>query len=406
MLSARIELRGEDLFCADTAERGASTIRRLTPETLARLRGWAERYDAAVRSGAPEPLVEIGHDIATFLDEGDRWLDHVLAGIGEIAVEISVPGRPEDRERVLLDVPWELLRWNGTYLASDAERLFRVIRRLGGAGTPAEPAYRDLSVLFMAAEVEGQGVLNYELEEAGILRATKDLDLNLSVEESGAVEFLTQRIALDGPFEALDLSCHGSIEKGEPFLCLESPEGREERVTIGKLSKAVGEERSKPSLVFLSACRTGEHGAAASSFVQSLVRSGVLNAIGWDGSVYDGDAIAFTEIFYRELAAGRTIEYAAAHGRRALLRNHLAEPSRGRHWHLARVYAGPRGGGALCAPDRPRRSFRDREGAGYGELLDIKQGRAAVATAGEFVGGRRQAQPSSAPFATARAPAF
>jgi hypothetical protein len=56
------------------------------------------------------PLVEIGRDIAAFLDEGDRRLDRVLAGTGEIGLEVAVPGRPEERERILLDVPWELLR--------------------------------------------------------------------------------------------------------------------------------------------------------------------------------------------------------------------------------------------------------------------------------------------------------
>jgi hypothetical protein len=41
MLSARIELQGEELFCADTGEGGASTVRRLTPDALARLKSWA-----------------------------------------------------------------------------------------------------------------------------------------------------------------------------------------------------------------------------------------------------------------------------------------------------------------------------------------------------------------------------
>ena len=64
MLNARIELRGEELFCADTDASGISTVRRLTPEALARLRGWAEDYDKAVRSGALPALVEIGRGIA------------------------------------------------------------------------------------------------------------------------------------------------------------------------------------------------------------------------------------------------------------------------------------------------------------------------------------------------------
>ena len=269
MLNARIELRGEELFCADTGEGGTSMVRQLTPEALARLRGWAEDYDKAVRSGALPPLVEIGRDIAAFLDEGDRWFNQVLGGTGEIAFEIAVPGRPEERERILLDVPWELLAPNGIFLATDQERLFRVTRRLGGAGTTGAPAHRDLSLLFMATEVEGQGVLNYEQEEAGILQATKGLALNLSVEESGAIEFLGQRIAQDGPFEALHLSCHGDILKGDPVLALEKPEGGRDLAGIAALSEALGEEGKKPGLIFLSACRTGEHGAAA-AFVQSL----------------------------------------------------------------------------------------------------------------------------------------
>ena len=209
MLSARIELRGEELFCADTGDGGISTVRQLTPETLARLRGWAEHYDTAVKSGALPPLVEIGRDIAAFLDDADRWLDHVLDGTGEIAFDIAVPGRPEERERILLDAPWELLAPEGKYLAEDNERLFRVTRRLGGSGAPALPAYRDLLLLFMAAEVDGQGILSYEQEEAAVLQATKGLALNLMVEESGAIEFLGQRIAQDGPFDAL----HGLVAR-------------------------------------------------------------------------------------------------------------------------------------------------------------------------------------------------
>src|SRR5437868_3268625 len=69
MLRARIELQGEDLFCADTGEGGASSLKPLSPEALSRLEGWSARYDAAVRSRAAEPLVEIGRDIADFLND-------------------------------------------------------------------------------------------------------------------------------------------------------------------------------------------------------------------------------------------------------------------------------------------------------------------------------------------------
>ncbi|MBV8401450.1 MAG: hypothetical protein JOZ17_22400, partial [Acetobacteraceae bacterium] len=173
MLRARVEIRGEDLFCSDTQSGGLSSRTALSEETLSALREWASRYDKAVRSGDPDPLAAIGNEIAALLNQGDRWLDRVLDGTGEIDFEIAVPARPDDRERVLLDVPWEVLATDSLFLAADEQRLFRVSRRLGNAAEPAAPAFRDVALLFMAAEVEGQSVLNHEHEESAILDATK-----------------------------------------------------------------------------------------------------------------------------------------------------------------------------------------------------------------------------------------
>lgn len=196
----------------------------------------------------------------------------------------------------------------------------------------------------MAADVEGQGVLNYEHEKAAILQATQRLDLNLMVEESGALDFLGQMLANERP-EALHLSCHGTIAEGTPVVILESPAGGAVPTSVGALTTEFGDETQQPALIFLSACRTAEHGAAASAYTQALVRAGVANALGWDGSVYDADAIAFAEIFYTHLAHGRSVAHCAAQARRALLLKHLADKQQGRHWHLARVYVSPAGGG-------------------------------------------------------------
>ena len=255
---------------------------------------------------------------------------------------------------------------------------------------PAIPSYRDVALLFMAAEVKGEAVLNYEHEESAILQATASRGLSLAVEESGSCAFLGQRLAQDGPFEALHLSCHGEIVKGEPVLALENTEGGLDVTGIASLSPALGEEGSKPRAIFLSACRTAEHGTAAFSFAQALIRSGVPNALGWDGSVYDQDAILFAQTFYGELAAARSVPYAAARARAVLLGAQLKDRERGRHWHLARVYVGPRGGGTLCAQGKPKRVFR--QNPGDTEFLDKKSKRVPVATAAEFVGRRRQAQ--------------
>lgn len=390
MLGLRLEVRGGDLFCLDTTDGGASSRRPLTDANLARLSDWTARYDKGVRFGDNDALASIGLEIAAFLDEGDAWLSRCLAGVGEIAFEIAVAGTPDDRGRALLDVPWELLATNASFLAADPGRLFRVERRLGVAARTRAPAHRDLALVFMAAHVEGESILNYEQEESAVLQATQRLDLNLMVEESGALEFLGDTLAKETP-EALHLSCHGDIDdKGTPVVILETPTGGADPISVGDLAAVLGDEAKQPALIFLSACRTAEHGSAASAFTQALIRAGVANALGWDGSVYDADAIGFAAVFYEHLAKGRSVAHAAAQARRALLQKHLADKRQGQHWHLARVYLGPAGGGPLCAPGKPKRAFR--KDLGYREFLDKKNKRVPVASAAEFVGRRRQAQ--------------
>ena len=100
MLDARIELRGEDLYCSDLSGEGGTSVKRLTSETLSLLQEWAGRYDAAVASRQPVAFAAIGRDIAALLNEGDGWLDRGLRGVGEIGLEIVVAGTPDARSRL------------------------------------------------------------------------------------------------------------------------------------------------------------------------------------------------------------------------------------------------------------------------------------------------------------------
>lgn len=284
----------------------------------------------------------------------------------------------------------------GELLAAEPTQFFVVFRSIGrGADDEAvQPHYRDLALMFMAASPAGQQVLDYEAEEAGILDATARLPLQVVVEESGCAEFLKERLAQEGPFEVVHVSCHGDVRGDHgPVLALETPEGDLDLVSPGDFSNVLGE--GKVPLVFLSACRTAEAGAARSAratepFVRALVRAGIPNVLGWDGSVYDKDAISFARAFYGELARYATVPYAAAAARRDLLRLHRNDPRNGRHWHLARAYVGPQGAGPCCDRAQPKR--RLRKDAGFKEFLDKANRRVRVATAQEFVGRRKQAQ--------------
>ena len=406
-MKATIELLGSDVFCRSEDTR--------TPEqrldqarALPLLRDWARRYDEAVRadSGA-DTLRLIGRDLWDWLDQPSGWAAAWAAGTGARVLEIAV--RPEalqdkaqqgEAARALLDAPWELLSWPQGWLAEDAVQPFEVVRRIGTAATPRVAEFVDLQMLFMAAAPEGQHVLSFEAEEAAILQATRRKPLHLFVEETGAAEWLQDRLVADAPFDVLHLSCHGDIDKRlGSVLLLEDEVGNGKLATAADLSNVIGDASTLP-LLFLSACRTaerleaGEEGRrrAAEPMVRDLIRAGVAHVLGWDGSVRDVDAMAFAEHFYGELTQGRTVALAAARARSKLLQAGRTDPNRGAHWHLARLYVGAHGGGPLIARQG---QGKKRQHAGQGvdrQFLDKQHQRVPVAGRGAFVGRRRVLQ--------------
>jgi tetratricopeptide (TPR) repeat protein len=418
MSLALIELLGSDIL---GSIEGGEEVRLPAASAIAKLQAWSKRYDKASLLDNEGELSAIGREIFAWLDESG-WASAWALGSGDRALEIRVRGAGGVEEEALLDAPWELLsRAEGPPLAFDDIQLFVVARRIGPKAAPLEPRHGDLQLMFMAAAPEGQNELDFEAEETAILEATQLLLLRVVVEETGALEFLGARLTSDeGPFEALHLSCHGDIDaKKGPILLLEKAEGGEDRVDAGQIVKALGAD--PPPLVVLSACRTAELGGSpgivgfagrregvgaadgrlldaerargagpepATPFVRRLAAK-IANVLGWDGSVYDVDATEFATQFYKELAARSPVPRAAAVARQALLGIKATNPDRGRHWHLARVYVGPNGGGALCAQSKPRR----RSAVDGAKLfLDKTRQRVPVATRAEFVGRRREIQ--------------
>ena len=371
------------------------------------LRDWSQRYDLAVRQDREMALIDIGIEMFRWLDASGAagaW----LKAPGDRALEISVPGDGSDIETALLDAPWELLATEFGPLVADELRLFVVTRRIGRPASAPEPLHRELRMMFMAAAPIGHSELDFEAEEAAILRATQNAQrVQMVVEETGSLELLKERLASDeGPFEALHLSCHGGIDsKLGPALSFETDLGDEHPVTPGALIDAL--PRPLPSLVALSACRTAETVAVSedrtpgpdknapagmtilgASYARQLVTQ-VANVLAWDGSVLDQDATQFATHFYGELGLERDVPSAAALARRALWRLRSAQASAGRHWHLARIYLGPEGGGALC---RARGTKRERRTESDRAFLDNLRGSVPVASRRAFVGRRRAIQ--------------
>ena len=383
-----------------------------------------ERNDAAA-------LLDLGRKLGVWLDGGEGWLARLRrTATPPLILEIRATN-PDAQAWAVLHAPWELLADEQGFLAADERLRYAPARRLGTPTPPPKPDDHRLGVAFMASAPRGQRDLDFEAEEAAILSAARQ-NLDLFVEESGDPDELGARlVALDPSYPVLHLSCHGhnawkgADGKARPVLMMEDPEGAEHPVWAEKLIETLGDY--KPRLVFLSACLTAAAGSGpevlADSLATGLVRSGVPAVIGWDGSVADIAATAFAQTLYDSVGRRRLpLEEAVAATRRALL-NDAGAPSGNlapkdaedkdgkdllggmtlskrlaaeaetvrRDWHMARLWLGPAGGGALVGGTR-RRSLGVAVGGAKTVLLARADARLEVANPDMFVGRRRELQ--------------
>lgn len=303
------------------------------------LADWSARYGRAVRGRLDAALLQIGREMFDWLDQGqalDAWM-----AADPRALTIRSGSRDDPAlAGALLAAPWELLADRTGFLAQDM-RLFTVARQAHGISKAHAPDHKDISLLYMAAAPREQTPLDHEREEAVILEATRPrlgqpAPVHLQVEESGTLEFLAETARLQGPFEALHISCHGNIQPQDggtpqPVLFLETDTGAPHAVTVDGLKTELD---VMPRLLFLSACRTAERGKgqglplpagyrdagsrdatggtqeAEPNLADPFVRQFSAftgNVVGWDGSVYDSEATSFAATFYGELSRGNTV---------------------------------------------------------------------------------------------------
>jgi hypothetical protein len=406
MAHAKLELLGTDLLLS-IGPSATQQSRFAVFDVLGQLTKWARVYDEVIDIRAKltpgqraNRLMEIGGAIFTWLDRdalATAWLR--ATGDRELQITAHITDDPA-HVAALLDVPWEVLAGPDGHLVGGVKK-FIVYRRIVdplASSTPRQPDFRDIRMVFMAAAPEGASELDYEAEEDSIRKATMGpADLQLIVEETGSLEGLTHRIAESAPAEILHITCHGGLDdEAGPVLYLEDEVGAPRLATPADLRDALGDQL--PFLVTVSACQTAAQAPSprrqngslgVDSFARAMVDV-VPHVLAWDGSVYDHDAISFAHRFYDWVVKHNPIALAAAHAREALYTAWREDPRQGEHWHLARIYVGPSGGGRLSSatkPSHPRlaqpetKAWLGKEGQGT-----------PVASSAAFVGRRRQIQ--------------
>lgn len=382
-----IEASHVSLVCKEV---GFSHRRPLKAAELLDIVGRYAQAREAHAEGNEAALLALGRELYRWLDGKEGWMSELRGRLTPpLILEIQADMQPDAGARTVLQAPWELLADDDGYLAGDALLRFAPARRLGPAQAVAKPDDYRLGIAFMAAAPEGVEELDYEAEEAAILRTARE-GVDLYVEDSGDPEELGYRLsALETPLPVLHLSCHGHNAwrvngQLQPVLMLENPQGDRRPTAAGALLDALGSY--KPRLLMLSACLSAavgvERGTAelvADSLASAFVRAGLPAVLGWDGSVADVAATRFAQELYDRLGQRQPLVEAAAGGRRALLLATAASGGTGgkdrmgsaglgelsgeekvlrRDWHLARVWLGPGGGGVLVGGTRKRSLLR------------------------------------------------
>ncbi len=239
-----------ELLVADrqlTLQEGDETYftRTLDNDALDALSGFAAGYAALVpKENNRDGLVALGRELFAWLDGHGRGLTRAQDNAPPpFVLEITCLSRnPSPPEQAVLDAPWEILADAGGFLAEDAILGFTPVRRLQTPNTPDRPDEHRLGLVFMAASPRQAAMLDYEAEEAAVIKAVGEHRIDLVVEETGELDELGRKLGglrhkLDelghklGDLQsmtALHLSCHGGVDGG-PCLLLEDNFGTPSR---------------------------------------------------------------------------------------------------------------------------------------------------------------------------------
>jgi tetratricopeptide (TPR) repeat protein/CHAT domain-containing protein len=230
------------------------------------------------------------------------------------------------------NLPFELLYHTGFLVPSQIHLIRRVSDR--GIKTTPEPEDRPLKILFMACSpLDTSPELAFEKEEDTIFEVTKNLPVEIDVEDTGSLEGLGEWLDTN-EYDVIHILGHADIdEKGTPIFWMEDDEGLAMPVSPAQLWKKLS--LNLPKLVFLSGCRTGEapEHAAALSFAHHLVSRHVSTVLGWGLPVSDLGASLAAKMLYHDLSRGKNILDAVLRTRYELYNHYPAD------WSLLRLFS-------------------------------------------------------------------
>src|SRR5712691_1992402 len=186
--------------------------RPVQPSDAELLERLAARYVTALQAHAGTgDFTRLGRELFEWLDGDQGQLSALLERASRpLSFEVQGTRSPSEKAWAVLRALFELLAGpGGAVLAEDELARFSVTRRLGPAGKGSTLDEFRLGLAFMASSPRSQHELDYEAEEAAILRAVGETRIDLLVEDTGDPEQLGSRLAAAGGMPVVHLSCHG-----------------------------------------------------------------------------------------------------------------------------------------------------------------------------------------------------
>ncbi len=278
---------------------------------------------------SPELSRQIGERLFTILNGDRQTLLRALKEANEYSETLQLVVKAEGPAS---NLPFELLYHTDFLVPSQLHLIRRVSDR--GIKTMPETANRPLKILFMACSpIDTYPVLEFEKEEDTILEVTKNLPVEIDVEDTGSLEGLGEWLET-AKYDVVHITGHADIDKeGNPIFWMEDDEGLRVPVKPAQLWKKLS--LNLPGLVFLSGCRTGEapEHVAALSFAHHLVAGHVSTVLGWGLPVSDVGARLAAKILYHDLSRGINILDAVLRARKELFEH------RSKDWPIFRLFS-------------------------------------------------------------------
>ncbi|MFN7851626.1 MAG: CHAT domain-containing protein [Dolichospermum sp.] len=350
----------------------------------------AEMYYYVPVDSFAQDYTVTGLRLYNWLDGSDRFLQKLINQYQRQGIILAIATAEK-----LAHLPWEVLHDDTSFLV---ERSIIPVRWVSSDSVKTlsvekNPENRALQVLFMATSPQGvEPVLDFEAEEARILKATERQPLALTVEESGCLSELGYLVADYGKdyFDIFHITGHATITNGQPEFITETETGEAFYASAEDIAKAL--QFRLPKLIFLSGCRTGQAGGdgakygSVPSMAEELLKAGAKAVLGWGQQVLESDATEAAATLYKELAAGKQITEAVAITYQTLIKNKAQD------WHLLRLYAADSLPGELVTPKGTRGRKPAPPLSVSTEFLDPVTQKIKVPTRESFVGRRRQLQ--------------